>query len=172
MRPTLIRASLAALLAVLCGWAAPGRAPAPPMEVGMAGVESEAQVGTVSDHLATVFGAPAAPVAARLRRMRAAPGAGLYLHVRQSAPSRLVLVPAADDQVSIDVQAQLAVGVKSGGAGEGGVAVVWIKEGSLPEYRVKTPAAVTHLTLVVNGREVAGLRPVRLDRGEVSIPLR
>lgn len=136
---------------------------------GVTAVENAAQLKQVSTTLSEHFNTPVERVAARLHRLRQLEGAGVYIEIRQAKlPVRIVLEPYSGDQVSFAANWVLKTPVAPQGAGNSGVAVFWVDRETQPEYQLRVPTYATHLTLVVNGREIASARQIRHAAGRVT----
>lgn len=116
----------------------------------------------VATLLGATFGRSSERVAMRLRQLDTAPGAGLYLEVKQSGATRpeVVLEPGAGATAALLVNGEMAVDLPTDAAELGNaLAVFWIQDGTQDRYRVRVPAGVRHVTLVINGRLVSAVRP-------------
>ena len=142
--------------------------------VGVTDVGDAQKLEKVANYLAQAFKLPAGPIAGRLERLRTMPGNALYVQLEHlRGPARLVLTPTAGGRASLLVNGEMAVPVpettdKSGNT----VAVFWVERGREREYPLRIPASITHVTLVVNGREVVAAQPIRTGNKPLSFPVK
>ncbi len=142
------------------------------MIAGVTDVADANKLARTSDFLAKAFNTPAGPITTRLQRLRALSGNSAYVHLQHlGGPSTLVITPAAGDKASLLVNGEMALDMPKSGQDKM-VAVFWVERGREREYSLRLPASVTHLTVVVNGRQVAAAQPVGTRSRRLSLPAR
>lgn len=139
---------------------------------GVTDVADANKLERTSNFLAKAFNTTAGPITNRLLRLRALPGNSAYVHLQHlGGPSTLVITPAAGSKASLLVNGEMALDMPKSGP-DRMVAVFWVERGREREYSLRLPASVTHLTVVVNGRQVAAAQPVGSRSRRLSLPAR
>lgn len=138
------------------------------MVSGGTDVLSDQKLAKVASVLAGTFGRTPENVATRLRQLKAAPGAGLFVEVKQEGTTRpaVVLEPSHGSEAALLVNGEISVDVPDQ---DEAMAVFWVQGGTQEQYRVRVPVSVSHVTVVLNGRAVAAARRIDSHSGQTVI---
>jgi hypothetical protein len=110
-------------------------------------------------------------IEASMRRLQERAGQGMYLEIRQAGAARpaVVLESAPGAVASLHVNGRMDVDLSESDGRDGTMAVFWVQAGRLGEYHATVPGSVTHVTVVINGREAVAARPFDHAAGRVVI---